>query len=221
MLYFMSIGASLLGVILTGSRVMSFVALMLFIIGSIKSWRGMVLAVSLLFIGAPPVLFLQAGGNEGLSAVSRLREISPEIVFYHLQNRFLPFFLEFEKFRPLEVWLGGGFGQTFEIPWFAYRESKNYMNNYVDSTYLTLYSKFGIFAPLMLITYAFSYSRLMYPNGRGNPFLLVIGLSVLWIVYSVPYQMTSVGLALLLFLIGSTNRVQDRGNRTSYGSTLP
>lgn len=220
-LYFISIGASLLGVVLTGSRVMVFLALMLFVIGSIKSWRGIVLAVSLLFITAAPLLFLQVGGDESLSAVSRLGKISPETLFYHFQSRFLPFLLEFENFQPLEALLGGGFGQTFEIPWFSYRESKDYMNNYVDSTYLTLYSKFGIFAILMFITYAVSYFRLIYPNGRGSPFFLLIGLSVLWIVYSVPYQMTSIGLALQLFLIGSTNRGQDRGNRTPYGSTVP
>ena len=220
-LYFIALMASMLGIVLTGLRAISFVALMLFAIGLMKSRRGIVLMVSLLFIGAPLVLFTQTSADEGPSAVSRLSEISPEIVFHQLQSRFLPFFLEFQKFRLIEVWLGGGFGQTFEIPWFAHREAKDNVNNFVDSTYLTLYAKFGVFAPLLLITYAFSYSRLLYPKGRGMVFLVAIGLSVLWMVYSMPYQMTSVGLALLMFLIGSTNRSPDPGNRASNENASP
>lgn len=126
--------------------------------------------------------------------------------------------MEFEKFRPVDVLLGGGFGQTFDIPWFHHRDSKDNINNFVDNTYLTLYAKFGVFAPLLLITYAFSYSRLLYPNGRGMVFLVAIGLCALWMVYSIPYQITSVGLALLLFFIGSINRIPAPGNRASYGS---
>lgn len=220
-LYFLALGASMLGIILTGFRVMTFVALMLFVIGSMKSRRGIVLTISLLFIGSPLVLFTQASGDDGPSALSRLSEISPEIIFYQIQSRFLPFFLEFQKFKPIEVWLGGGFGQTFEIPWFAHREAKDNINNFVDSTYLTLYAKFGIFAPMLLMTYGFSYSRLLYPERKGMVFLVAIGLSMLWMVYSMPYQMTSIGLALLLFLIGSTNRTSAPGKHTSFGSASP
>lgn len=214
-LYFVAFGLAMLGVVLTGFRAMTFVALMLFVIGSIRSRRGIILMVSLLFMSAPFVLFTEARVDNGSSAVLRLGEISLETILYNIQNRFLPFVLEFQKFSQIEVWLGGGFGQTFDIPWFAHREAKDNLNNFIDSTYLTLYAKFGIFAPLLLITYVFCHSRLLSPNGGGVVLLVALGLSLLWVVYAMPYQMTSVGLALLLFLIRSTALAPD--NRAPYG----
>lgn len=206
-LFILALSASMVGIALTGFRVMSFVALMLFIIGGMKSARGVVLSVGLLFLGAPLVFLTQGAGDEGANALSRLGEFSPEIVLYQIQTRFSPFFVELSKFEPIEFWVGGGFGQTFEIPWFAHREAKDNLNNYVDSTYLTIYGKFGVISAVMMMVYALCYSRILKPNGRGAVFLVVIGLSLLWAVYSIPYQMASIGLALPLFFIGSARRV--------------
>lgn len=219
-LFYVALGVSLIGIFLSGLRVMSVLALMLFTIGAMKSKREIVIAILLPLFLTLLFLFSQIGGDREQSVVPRAFDISLRVID-QIQIRFLPFFLEFEKFRPSEVWLGGGFGQTFDIPWFGHRESKDSINNFVDSTYLTLYAKFGIFAPLLLAMYALSYSRLVDPKGRSMVGLVPIGLGLLWTVYPMPYQMTAVGLALLLFLMGSANRSPDGGNHKSYRSGLP
>lgn len=213
-LYYLALMVSLTGVALTGLRVMTFIALILFLVGSLRSRRGRNALLVVLFVGVP-ILGLMEGSEGAGRAIMRLGEMSYETVIYQLQSRYSPFFVEYTKFDGIKIFLGGGFGQTYEIPWFFHRESKDSTNNFVDNTFLTLYGKFGGFAVFLLAAYIFSYSRILLPNSRRISGMAAVALVLLWLVYALPYQMTSIGLALALFAVGAmsqTKHLESRGN---------
>ncbi len=211
-LYVVALVVSLLGVFLTGFRVMALVAVMLFVAGSIKSVRGSITLFVLLFLTAPVLLLTQGDSGNG-AAMARIADLSPEIISNNIHYRFLPFFREYEKFSYLDAIIGGGFGQTFEIPWFYYRDTKDYISNSIDSTYLTLYAKFGFIGLIYLVSYIYAYSRILGAGRDRIVWSVVVVLSFLWMVYALPYQMASVGLGLALFAIGSAGDGKASGEK--------
>lgn len=90
------------------------------------------------------LLYLIFTSEEG-SPLSRFKLLfSYEYIEYALVNRFSPFIEVVSTFNPLEFLIGKGYGLTFFIPWFEFREGiKNY-NIYIDNLYLTLYAKYGL-----------------------------------------------------------------------------
>lgn len=96
----------------------------------------------------------------------------------------------------LEWWqwlIGAGLGTTFDIPWFVYR-GLDMQNNSVDSMYLTLFVKFGMFAIVYLWLFLKYIGNAYMPAAiRRN---VIIFLGVLGITMALPYQRYVIGIAV-------------------------
>ena len=87
--------------------------------------------------------------NSSLSRFTKLVNI--EYLNRAVSTRLKPILVSFEDYEPYQYITGNGFGHSYYIPWFEYREGiKNY-NIYLDNLYATLYGKFGIlfFIPIL------------------------------------------------------------------------
>jgi hypothetical protein len=78
--------------------------------------------------------------------VTRVTEnLSLDGIIGQFMIRFEPSFVYFENINFVNVLFGYGFGSTFYIPWFEYQGLDTF-HNVVDSTYITLFVKFGLFS---------------------------------------------------------------------------
>lgn len=74
---------------------------------------------------------------------------SGDVLLFQITNRFSPALSLIDKMSWYNYIFGLGAGTYFDIPWFAYRGLET-QNISVDSLYLTMYVKYGLFG-LMLI----------------------------------------------------------------------
>ena len=75
-----------------------------------------------------------------------------ELVALQITSRFAPAVEKIVEMKPYEYIYGLGVGTTFEIPWFEYRSLDTKLNT-IDSTYLSLFVKYGLFSVLILILF--------------------------------------------------------------------
>ena len=71
---------------------------------------------------------------------------------FQLANRFSPAIEKIIEMKPIQYIYGLGFGTYFNIPWFEYRGLDTKLNT-VDSTYLSLFVKYGIFSLILLFLF--------------------------------------------------------------------
>lgn len=144
----------------------------------------------------------------GLLAVINVAEIAgatrvtdalgPEGILLQLEIRFAPAKHVIEGMSPLQQLLGNGFGTTFDVWWFESREMDTKTNS-IDSTYLTLYAKYGAVGIAMLFVFFAGISASL-PR-RFRPAMMVM-LLVFSFAYSVPYQGMFPGVILgIIFLV--------------------
>ena len=87
-----------------------------------------------------------------MSANRVLDSNKSEIVALQLVSRFAPAIEKVIQMKPYEYIYGLGIGTYFEIPWFEYRALDTKLNT-IDSTYLTLFVKYGLFSILIFILF--------------------------------------------------------------------
>ena len=77
---------------------------------------------------------------------------SSDVVALQIVSRFAPAVEKIVEMKPYEYIYGLGVGTTFEIPWFEYRSLDTKLNT-IDSSYLSLFVKYGMFSILILILF--------------------------------------------------------------------
>ena len=100
--------------------------------------------------------------------------------------------------EPHQFIYGLGFGTYFEIPWFEYRSLDTKLNT-IDSTYLTLFVKYGMFCILLLILFF----RLLLFNIRQTKVRrsIVVFYFIIFITMSTLYQSGTIFHFLFLNLL--------------------
>lgn len=106
---------------------------------------------------------------------------------FYIFSRFYPAIEHIRNMDYYQLIFGKGIGTTFNIPWFYYRVAENIdpiLNN-IDSTYLTFYVKYGIFAIFIIIVYLTSIIRLLPLKTK---LAFIITTLIMYITFALPYQ---------------------------------
>ena len=121
-----------------------------------------------------------------------------DIVTLQIVSRFAPAVEKIIEMKPYEYIYGLGLGTYFEIPWFEYRSLDTKLNT-IDSTYLSLFVKYGLFSFLMLILFF----RLLLFNviERENKNAIRIFYLIIFITMSSLYQSGTIFHFLFLNLL--------------------
>jgi len=143
----------LIPMLLTGNRtiilVSAFTALVyLFMKWNLKSKIGALL-VSPLIMGGLYFILSTFNDNSSLSRFKKLFNL--DYLSHAISTRLEPLILSFKDYQFYNYFIGNGFGHTYYIPWFEYREQISNYNIYLDNLYATLFGKFGIlfFVPIL------------------------------------------------------------------------
>jgi len=117
--------------------------------------RILVFLLSIITLSSSFVFFVTRAGED--SPLYRFQNlINIEYISDNLLTRFSPFVNTIQSFSFVDFIIGKGFGHTFYIPWFAWRDNIDNYNVYIDNLYLTLYTKYGIlFITIFIILYYF------------------------------------------------------------------
>jgi hypothetical protein len=114
-----------------------------------------------------------------LSPLFRFQKLyKAESIIESLVNRYSPFIETIKSYNISEYFIGTGFGQTFFIPWFTWRDHIDDYNIYVDSLYLTLYAKYGVFFIVTFILMYYYLSTYLSKQTRFYFFLMILIISV-------------------------------------------
>lgn len=106
--------------------------------------------------------------------------------------------------------VGNGFATTFDVWWFETRELDT-VTNFIDSSYLTFYAKYGAVGMMMLFIFFMGVSA-VFP-GRLRLAMLVM-LLVFGFAYSVPYQSMFPGIILgVIFLCCLLSQLADMSQK--------
>jgi len=145
-LWYAALIGSVLCVLISNSRflILSISTAIVFLsVGNTKKTIYLVLFI--------PILAVLFGLYSVYFGAERVTEaLSSEGIYLQLESRFLPFFILFSEYSLHNYIFGSGLGVPFEIPWFHYRENMNPFNANIDSFYLTIYAKFGVFAFVLI-----------------------------------------------------------------------
>ncbi|MBH0029635.1 hypothetical protein I6F10_01655 [Pseudoalteromonas sp. SWYJZ98] len=209
-LYLLAFLIAALCVLVSGIRVLILMTVLFFLIRRLHTYNMFIKIIALAIFLIILTPFLDLGNTSTL--LNRISDLSVDVVLLQFYTRYSPFFSLIESFEWYNYFIGKGFGTTFFIPWFEYRETKDELNNFIDSTYLTLYAKFGIISILYVFSVIFSFLRIAEFTNLKDKYILVFYCCVLMLVYSLPYQASSIGLIIGFFLIniGRTTSNDDK-----------
>jgi hypothetical protein len=123
---------------------------------------------------------------------------SSDVVALQIVSRFAPAVEKIVEMKPYEYIYGLGVGTTFEIPWFEYRSLDTKLNT-IDSTYLSLFVKYGMFSILILILF---FRLLLFNiNNRKIKKSFIIFYVIIFLTMSSLYQSGTVFHFLFLNLL--------------------
>ena len=196
-LYSIVVLLSALAVLISGLRSLTVIVILIFIVTRIKNLSAYIF-IPIIFIF---LLFISSHYNDN-ELFSRLLSLDAETISSNTSTRFVPFFKVIAEFSEINYLLGSGLGTTFEIGWFEWRENKDVHNNFIDSTYLTLYAKLGILS----LIYIFGFVRSLMinlPNHIPAQTTMMFFIIPLMVFFAVPYQMAFIGILLSLPLLRS------------------
>jgi hypothetical protein len=132
-------------VLISNLRILFFALLLIyFIVSNINFFKKIV--ASIIFL----TLFIASSYLMQSDRV--LTSNSKEIVAVQLASRFGPALVKINEMSTYNYITGLGLGTYFEIPWFEYRGLDTKLNT-IDSTYLTLFVKYGLFSLLIIILF--------------------------------------------------------------------
>ena len=133
---------SIIIILISNLRILFFSLLLIYFISSNINFFKKIVA-SLIFLS------LIVGSSYFMKSDRVLESNTKEIITFQLASRFGPALLKIAEMKPHNYITGLGLGTYFEIPWFEYRGLDLKLNT-VDSTYLTLFVKYGLFSFLIL-----------------------------------------------------------------------
>jgi hypothetical protein len=131
-------------------------------------------------------------------SANRVVDSNSDIVTLQIISRFAPAVEKIIEMEPHQFIYGLGFGTYFEIPWFEYRSLDTKLNT-IDSTYLTLFVKYGMFCILLLILFF----RLLLFNIRQTKIRrsILVFYFIIFITMSTLYQSGTIFHFLFLNLL--------------------
>ena len=136
---------SIIIVLISNLRILFFALLLIYFIASNINFFKKIVA-SIIFL----TLFIASSYLMQSDRV--LTSNSKEIVAVQLASRFGPALVKINEMSTYNYITGLGLGTYFEIPWFEYRGLDTKLNT-IDSTYLTLFVKYGLFSLLIIILF--------------------------------------------------------------------
>ena len=136
---------SIIIVLISNLRILFFALLLIYFIASNINFFKKIVA-SIIFL----TLFIASSYLMQSDRV--LTSNSKEIVAVQLASRFGPALVKINEMSIHNYITGLGLGTYFEIPWFEYRGLDTKLNT-IDSTYLTLFVKYGLFSLLIIILF--------------------------------------------------------------------
>ncbi|ROR07729.1 DUF6369 family protein [Erwinia sp. JUb26] len=151
---------------------------------------------SLIVVG----LFLGVSSYVGASRVTS--GLSLDVLLFQISNRFSPAITLINNMTGFNYLFGYGAGTYFDIPWFAYRglDSENVS---VDSLYLTMYVKYGVFG--LFFIYVFTKS-VVNNLDKKTKIAFAVFCTIMYFVSAVPYHPYSLGLIVGSAMIQILNR---------------
>lgn len=198
-LFQMCVIASVLSVLSSGSRMIVSVTFLLFIIKNHKYIFSRFYVGALIF-----TLFTSIAMFTSSELIERLLNVSFDTVVAQIYVRYSPFINEWESFELFNVFFGAGIGSVFNIPWFEYRsENLDVYSNFIDTTYLTLYYKFGFFSILYFIAIIKGHISCLGCTCNFEKSIIFFILILYMTVFSLPFQASSIGLLIGCYLINS------------------
>ena len=136
---------ALIIVLISNLRILIFAIGIVFILYSKRN-----LVYKLFYYSIPIILFLLLSYATNANRVIESNNF--DFLSFQIISRFTPAFEKIVEMKVYEYVYGLGVGTYFEIPWFKYRGLDSKLNT-IDSTYLTLFVKYGIFSFLLLILF--------------------------------------------------------------------
>ena len=143
----------LIPMLLTGNRTIILVSIFTALVYYFMKWdvksKLRSLLLSPLIIGGLYFILSTFDDNSSLSRFKKL--LNPDYLSHAISTRFEPLILSFKDYQFYNYFIGNGFGHTYYIPWFEYREQISNYNIYLDNLYATLFGKFGVlfFVPIL------------------------------------------------------------------------
>jgi len=189
----MAITASLLSVILSGYRILAVASIIAAALASARSPKKFIQILIVFAISAVVFIFL----SDHFGAERVADSLTTDGLLQQLSTRYGPALDVIFSFAPSNYLFGHGFGTVFDITWFEYR-SLDTKNNFVDSTYLTFFAKYG-FLGLVYITLITIALVSLTPRSIKTPLLAY--LLILFVTFAITYQSASVGLIVGCMLI--------------------
>ena len=184
------ISLALIIILISNLRILIFAIVFIYFFFSKRN-----LIKKILYALIPIVLFVIY--SYAISA-NRVVDSNSDIVTLQIISRFAPAVEKIIEMEPHQFIYGLGFGTYFEIPWFKYRSLDTKLNT-IDSTYLTLFVKYGMFSILLLILFF----RLLLFNIRQTKIRrsILVFYFIIFITMSTLYQSGTIFHFLFLNLL--------------------
>ena len=184
------ISLALIIILISNLRILIFAIVFIYFFFSKRN-----LIKKILYAFIPIVLFVIY--SYAISA-NRVVDSNSDIVTLQIISRFAPAVEKIIEMEPHQFIYGLGFGTYFEIPWFEYRSLDTKLNT-IDSTYLTLFVKYGMFCILLLILFF----RLLLFNIRQTKIRrsILVFYFIIFITMSTLYQSGTIFHFLFLNLL--------------------
>ena len=189
----LAIVVSILSVILSGYRILALASIIAAALASAKSPKKFFQIVAVFTFSAFTFIYLSSyfGADrvaDGLTSSGLLQQFA---------TRYGPALDVIGSFDPINYLFGKGFGTVFDITWFEYR-SLDTKNNFVDSTYITFFAKYGFTGLLFITTFTAALISLA-PKKTKLPLLAY--LLIIYFTYAITYQAASAGIIIGCILV--------------------
>ena len=194
----------------TGNRTMifAFILVMFVVYVSKLTFKKILLLISGGILSFVSLGYLVVTATEN-SPIYRIKKLFEDgYISESFATRFSPFINAISDFSFLNFIVGKGVGLTFYIKWFVWRSEIDNYNVYLDSLYLTLYAKYGVFSILFFVIfylYLNSYRNIKASNYYYLLFVLIAitnsfcyQFNFLWflIIIAAPYNVDNNSMAI-------------------------
>lgn len=188
-----AIAVSIISVILSGYRILALASIIAAALASAKSPKKFFQIVAVFTLSAFTFIYLSSyfGADrvaEGLTSSGLLQQFA---------TRYGPALDVISSFDPINYLFGNGFGTVFDITWFEYR-SLDTKNNFVDSTYITFFAKYGLTGLVFITSFTAALISLV-PKQIKLPLLAY--LLIIYFTYAISYQAASAGIIIGCILV--------------------
>ena len=205
----------LMAIVVSGLRLLLLATISVHAFRRLRSLRESAYLVIVVAIGAGALGFSNAIHFEPvIQLTERLNEINSAQFSADFETRLSPAAFDEVTNRASDnqgfsrFVVGSGFGTTFYVPWFSYRDGKDVYNNFIDSAYVTMLAKFGLLGFIVLYLPILCFVQTLPSVSKSEVFSLLIFFSLLYVGYCLPYQIDAIGIWIVLALIYSGANTQ-------------